>query len=76
MAEEAEEDYNLRIAVMKADLNLKTHQAFWETPRNIAILLTAVAAIAGFLGFKIGQKDLPPATPIVNVYPQIIMPKP
>jgi hypothetical protein len=32
------------------DLNLKTKQAFSETPRNIAILLGGVAAIAGVLG--------------------------
>jgi hypothetical protein len=50
---------------MRADLALKQKQAFWETPRNIAILLTAVAAIAGFLGFKIGQNQ-PPQTIIIQ----------
>jgi hypothetical protein len=25
----------------------------WETPRNLALILTAVAAIAGFVGFKL-----------------------
>ncbi len=33
---------------MHADLRLKERQAFWETPRNIAILVTTVAAVAGF----------------------------
>jgi len=45
----------LRIAVMRADLLLKSKQAFWETPRNIALLLTAVAAIAGLAGWQIGS---------------------
>ena len=50
---------------MKMDLRLKTKQAFWETPRNIGILLTAVAAIAGLLGFKLGQSQ-PPQTIIIQ----------
>jgi hypothetical protein len=32
---------------------------FWETPRNIVALLTAVAAIAGVLGFKFGRQPAP-----------------
>ena len=44
---------------MRADLSLKDKQAFWETPRNIALLLAAVAAIAGTLGFKLGQSSPP-----------------
>jgi len=43
-----------------SDLNLRRKQAFWETPRNIAILLAATAAIAGAVGFKIGQTPQPP----------------
>lgn len=43
----------LRMAVLKIDLLLKSKQAFWETPRNLALILTAVAAIAGFVGFKL-----------------------
>ena len=46
------------------DLRPKSKRAFWETPRNIAILLTAVAGIvagmAGFLGYEIGRQP-PPA---------------
>jgi hypothetical protein len=44
---------------MEADLSLKTRQAFWETPRNIALLVTTVAAVAGLLGFKLGQHQSP-----------------
>jgi len=50
-----EEERELKVAVMRADLELKTKQAFWETPRNIAVLVATVAALAGVLGFKLGQ---------------------
>ena len=42
---------------MQADLKLK--QAFRETPRNIAVLLGVAVAIAGVLGFKLGQGSPP-----------------
>lgn len=45
------------MAVMQADLKLK--QAFWETPRNIALLLGVVVGVAGVLGFKLGQNTPP-----------------
>ena len=35
---------------------------FWETPRNVAVLLGAVAVIAGYLGYTTPQ---PPALQIV-----------
>jgi hypothetical protein len=47
---------DLRVAVMKVDLLLKRRQSFWETPRNLALILTAVAAIAGFIGFRLGAQ--------------------
>lgn len=49
---------------MRADLALKQKQAFWETPRNIAVLVAAVAVVAGLLGFKIGQNS-PSSRPVV-----------
>jgi hypothetical protein len=52
-----EEERELRISVMQADLTLKTKQAIWETPRNIAIIVAAAAGIAGVLGFKLGQNN-------------------
>ncbi len=49
---------------MAADARLKERQSFWETPRNIAILLGAVAAlfatVAGLAGYKAGQNAGPP----------------
>jgi len=57
------EEREPRIELMRADLDLKTKQKAWETPRNIAILAGTVAAIAGVLagvaGYKIGQSAAP-----------------
>ncbi len=50
------EERELKVAVMQADLRLKGRQAFWETPRNLAILGGALAAIAGTLGGLVGFK--------------------
>ena len=61
----ADDEQALRLELMRMDLQLKTKQAFWETPRNIAILVGAVAAIAGTLGYKIGATPAPPPAPIV-----------
>lgn len=56
-----------------ADLDLRRRQVAWETPRNIAILAGAVAALAGVvfgvLGYKIGQTPGPPPV-IINLPPQ------
>jgi hypothetical protein len=49
---------------MKVDIQRKTKQAFWETPRNIAILIGTVAAVAGYLGYKIHSES--PAPPAVK----------
>jgi hypothetical protein len=54
-----EDERELRCAVMQADLDLKRKQSFWETPKAIAIIVGATAAIAGVLGYKIGST--PPA---------------
>jgi hypothetical protein len=61
-AEEAE----LKARVLRADAKLRERQAVWETPRNIAILAASIAAIAGVLGFKLGQMPSPPQT--INVH--------
>ena len=54
----------LKVALMKADLLLKTRQGFWETPRNLAIIVGAVAAIAVLIGFKLGSQ--PPQAIVVQ----------
>ena len=53
---------------MAADLSLKTKQAFWETPRNIVLIVAAVAGIAGVRGFKLGQRE-PQQQPIIIQVP-------
>jgi len=67
--EDGRAEYDLKVAIMRADLSLKKQQSIWQTPRNIAILVTAVAAIAGILGFKLGQRDTPAAPPQVIFQP-------
>jgi hypothetical protein len=64
---------------MRADLDLKRKQGFWETPRNLSIVLGAwtaiMAAIFGVLGYKIGSA--PPQT--INVHldaPLVVQPAP
>jgi hypothetical protein len=56
----------LRVAVMKVDLLLKRKQAFWETPRHLAIIggtaAAILAAVFGVLGYKLGSQ---PPSPIV-----------
>lgn len=69
MSELTEEE--LRVAVMKVDLLLKGKQAFWETPRNLAIIggtaAAILAAIFGVLGYKLGQQ---PSQPIIVQFQQ------
>ena len=50
------------------DPNPKTAQLFWETPRNIAILLAAASAIAGWIGFDLGRQPAPPQV-VINFLP-------
>jgi hypothetical protein len=60
------EEKQLKQELLMADLNLRRKQDIWEHPRNIVILVGVVAAIAGALGFKIGQTP-PPAPIIINL---------
>jgi hypothetical protein len=64
-----DEDNRLKQELLMVDLDLRRKQAFWETPRNIAVLLGATAALAGLvfglLGYKIGQT--PPAPIIIQL---------
>jgi hypothetical protein len=54
-----DEEKQLRQELLMVDLDLRRKQSFWETPRNLALLLAATAAIAGAVGFKIGQSPQP-----------------
>jgi hypothetical protein len=59
-----DDESDLKESLMRADLALKTKQAFWETPRNLAIIFGAFAAIvatlAGLAGYKFGQQSATP----------------
>ena len=46
----------LKVALMRADLYLKTRQGWWETPRNLALVVGVAAAVAGVTGFKLGSQ--------------------
>ncbi len=65
MSETSDEERELRVALMRADIDLKRKQVIWETPRNIAIMVGAVAAIsaaiAGWTGYQIGRSPAVPA---------------
>jgi hypothetical protein len=58
--DEERAEYDLRMEVMQLDKALKAKQGFWETPRNLAIVVGAVAALCaaifGTLGYKLGSQ--------------------
>jgi hypothetical protein len=54
----------LKVALMKADLFLKTRQGWWETPRSLALIVGVAAAVAGVAGFKLGSQ--PPQSIVVQ----------
>jgi hypothetical protein len=54
-----EEEKLLKQALLAVDLSLRRKQEFWETPRNIAILVGVTAAIAAAIGFWIGSRESP-----------------
>jgi hypothetical protein len=64
MSDMADEEQLLKVALMRADLNLKMKQSFWETPKAILLIVATTAAIigtlSGVLGYKIGNQPQPP----------------
>lgn len=70
MADEAltTEEWHRR-ELLRLDVLLRKKQAWWETPRNAAILLGVLAALvgafAGVVGYKIGSA--PPREIIVHL---------
>ena len=60
-----------QLELIRMDIELRRKQAFWETPRNIVILLgvvgTLMAAVAGLAGYKAGSQSNPP--PIIIQVP-------
>ena len=58
-------DEFMRSELLRLDVLLRKKQAWWETPRNFAILLGVLAALFGALGYKIGSA--PPQPIIVHI---------
>lgn len=69
MNDDLRTEESLKKELLKMDINLRRKQDFWEHPRNIAILATAVAAISaavgGLAGYKFGST--PPQQIIIQV---------
>jgi len=59
-----DEEKRLRLELLAVDLSLKRKQEFWETPRNIAILVGVTAAIAVAIGFWLGRESAGPPGPV------------
>ena len=63
MSETTDEERELRMEQMRADIDLKRKQIAWETPRNLAIIVGAVvaisAAVGGWTGYQIGRSPAP-----------------
>jgi ABC-type spermidine/putrescine transport system permease subunit II len=72
-----EEERELRIALMEADLRLKQRQSFWETPKAIVLIVATTAAImgtvAGLAGYRLGSQ--PPQTINVHLDAPLIAPQ-
>ena len=61
-----DEEKQLRLELLAADLKLRRKQEFWETPRNIAILVGVSAAIAAAIGFWLGRESATPPAPLTS----------
>jgi hypothetical protein len=56
----------LKLALMKADLLLKTRQSRWEVPRALAMILLAAAAISAAGGLSTWLWPAKPQTIVVQ----------
>ena len=61
------EKRQLELELLAADLRLRRKQEFWETPRNVAILVGVTAAIAAAIGYWLGRESA--LSPSPNVSP-------
>jgi hypothetical protein len=58
-------DNDLKQELTRLDILLRRKQVFWETPKGVLLVVATTAALAGVLGFKIGQT--PPAPIIIEL---------
>ena len=68
-----DEEKQLKQALLAVELSLRRKQEFWETPRNVAILVGVTAAIAAAIGFWLGR-EATPSLPAPHVSPAHIDP--
>jgi hypothetical protein len=70
----ADEERELKVTLMRVDLDLRREQIVWETPRDIALVVGTVAAItAGTPGYKLASQ--PPPTMVVHLdAPPVVQP--
>lgn len=60
MSDPTAEDAPLKRQLLELDILLRRKQSFWETPKGVLLVAATAAAIAGVLGWKIGQTPPPP----------------
>jgi hypothetical protein len=61
-----DDEKELKRELLAVELRLRRKQEFWETPRNIAILVGLAAAIAAAIGFCLGYQFKGPPAPGVS----------
>ena len=66
MAEVEHYEAALKLELLEMDVRLRRKQSFWETPKAVLLIVATTAALAGALGYKIGQQPQP-APIIINV---------
>ena len=63
MTDDEEQEKQIKRELLALDLRLRRKQEFWETPRNIAILVGLTAAVAATIGFWLGRESAGPPAP-------------
>jgi hypothetical protein len=63
MSDISADEATMRRKLLELDVQLRKKQVFWETPRGLLLAIATAAAIAGVLGYKIGN-----APQTVNVH--------
>ena len=58
-----DEEKQLKLELLALDVSLRRKQEFWETPRNVAILVGLTAAIATAVGYCLRPSASQPAAP-------------
>jgi hypothetical protein len=61
-----DEEKQIKRELLALDLSLRRKQDFWETPRNLAILVGVTAAIAAAIGFWLGRQSSTPPAPAIS----------